>query len=45
VPGDNQTYYAGAVSGGVWKTTDGAKMFELERLVLGPGDDLILQRL
>src|SRR5450759_568318 len=28
VPGDNLTYYAGAASGGVWKTTDGAKTFE-----------------
>src|SRR5215472_14986890 len=28
VPGDSQTYYAGAASGGVWKTTDGAKTFE-----------------
>src|SRR6185312_21192 len=28
VPGDASTYYAGAASGGVWKTTDGAKTFE-----------------
>src|ERR1051325_5030949 len=28
VPGDNNTYYAGAASGGVWKTTGGAKTFE-----------------
>src|SRR5579862_6567133 len=28
VPGDNNIYYAGAASGGVWKTTDGAKTFE-----------------
>src|SRR5262245_19623763 len=28
VPGDNLTYYAGAASGGVWKTIDGAKTFE-----------------
>src|SRR6478609_8828421 len=28
IPGDSQTYYAGAASGGVWKTTDGAKTFE-----------------
>jgi photosystem II stability/assembly factor-like uncharacterized protein len=28
VPGDALTYYAGAASGGVWKTTDGAKTFE-----------------
>src|SRR5262252_2062926 len=28
IPGDTQTYYAGAASGGVWKTTDGAKTFE-----------------
>jgi photosystem II stability/assembly factor-like uncharacterized protein len=28
VPGDTSTYYAGAASGGVWKTTDGAKTFE-----------------
>src|SRR5215510_916975 len=28
VPGDNNTYYAGAASGGVWKTTDGGKTFE-----------------
>jgi photosystem II stability/assembly factor-like uncharacterized protein len=27
VPGDTSTYYAGAASGGVWKTTDGAKTF------------------
>ena len=23
IPGDNQTYFAGAASGGLWKTTDG----------------------
>src|SRR4051794_1200555 len=28
IPGDSQTYYAGAASGGVWKTSDGAKTFE-----------------
>ncbi len=28
VPGDTQTYYAGAASGGVWKTSDGGKTFE-----------------
>ena len=28
IPGDTSTYYAGAASGGVWKTTDGAKTFE-----------------
>src|SRR5262247_1724662 len=28
VPGDPNTYYAGAASGGVWKTTDGARTFE-----------------
>jgi len=28
VPGDTSTYYAGAASGGVWKTTDGGKTFE-----------------
>src|SRR5215813_5849842 len=28
VPGDASTYYAGAASGGVWKTTDGARTFE-----------------
>jgi photosystem II stability/assembly factor-like uncharacterized protein len=28
VPGDASTYYAGAASGGVWKTVDGAKTFE-----------------
>src|SRR5207244_8820237 len=27
VAGDNNTYYAGAASGGVWKTTDGARTF------------------
>src|SRR5262249_7739468 len=27
VPGDSTTYYAGAASGGVWTTTDGAKTF------------------
>src|SRR5215510_4405986 len=28
IPGDSQTYYAGAASGGVWKTADGGKTFE-----------------
>src|SRR5258706_1590893 len=28
VPGDNNIYYAGAASGGVWKSTDGARTFE-----------------
>ena len=28
VPGDPNIYYAGAASGGVWKTTDGGKTFE-----------------
>jgi photosystem II stability/assembly factor-like uncharacterized protein len=28
VPGDTNTYYAGAASGGVWKSTDGGKTFE-----------------
>ena len=28
VAGDTQTYYAGAASGGVWKTSDGGKTFE-----------------
>ncbi len=27
IPGDPTTYYAGAASGGVWKTTDGGKTF------------------
>jgi photosystem II stability/assembly factor-like uncharacterized protein len=27
IPGDTTTYYAGAASGGVWKSTDGAKTF------------------
>jgi photosystem II stability/assembly factor-like uncharacterized protein len=27
VPGDTTTYYAGAASGGIWKTTDGGKTF------------------
>ena len=27
IPGDTMTYYAGAASGGIWKTTDGAKTF------------------
>lgn len=27
VPGDPSTYYLGAASGGVWKTTDGARTF------------------
>jgi photosystem II stability/assembly factor-like uncharacterized protein len=27
IPGDTNTYYAGAASGGIWKTTDGAKTF------------------
>ncbi|MBI1874965.1 MAG: hypothetical protein HYS05_13905, partial [Acidobacteria bacterium] len=26
-PGDTNTYYAGAASGGVWKTTDGGRTF------------------
>jgi photosystem II stability/assembly factor-like uncharacterized protein len=28
VPGDQKTYYAGAASGGVWKTADGGQTFE-----------------
>jgi len=28
IAGDTRTYYAGAASGGVWKTTDGAQTFE-----------------
>src|SRR5512135_2599465 len=28
IPGDTKTYYAGAASGGVWKTTDGAQTWE-----------------
>jgi photosystem II stability/assembly factor-like uncharacterized protein len=28
VPGDPRTYYAGAASGGVWKTTDGGNRWE-----------------
>ena len=28
VPGDPNVYYAGAASGGVWKTTDGGRTFE-----------------
>src|SRR5216683_5284008 len=28
VPGDPSTYYAGAASGGVWKTTDGGNRWE-----------------
>src|SRR5215469_13968589 len=28
VPGDPGTYYAGAASGGVWKTTDGGNRWE-----------------
>src|SRR5262245_11067517 len=27
IPGDTMTYYLGAASGGVWKTTDGARTF------------------
>jgi photosystem II stability/assembly factor-like uncharacterized protein len=27
IPGDTMTYYFGAASGGVWKTTDGARTF------------------
>ena len=27
IPGDTKTYYAGAASGGVWKTTDGGSTF------------------
>ena len=28
IPGDTKTYYAGAASGGVWKTADGGATFE-----------------
>lgn len=28
IPGNTQVYYAGAASGGVWKTTDGGQTFE-----------------
>ncbi|MGE5360096.1 MAG: hypothetical protein ACM3NQ_13855 [Bacteroidales bacterium] len=28
VPGDTKTYYAGAASGGIWKTNDGGETFE-----------------
>lgn len=28
IPGDTRTYYAGAASGGVWKSTDGGRTFE-----------------
>ncbi|MGH9313845.1 MAG: WD40/YVTN/BNR-like repeat-containing protein, partial [Vicinamibacterales bacterium] len=28
IPGDTSTYYAGAASGGIWKTTDSGKTFE-----------------
>jgi photosystem II stability/assembly factor-like uncharacterized protein len=28
IPGDTMTYFIGAASGGVWKTTDGGKTFE-----------------
>jgi photosystem II stability/assembly factor-like uncharacterized protein len=28
IPGNTATYYAGAASGGVWKTSDGGKSFE-----------------
>ncbi len=28
IPGDSATFYAGAASGGVWKTTDGGQTFE-----------------
>ena len=28
IPGDQKTYYAGAASGGVWKTGDGGQTFE-----------------
>ncbi len=27
IPGDTTTYYIGAASGGIWKTTDGARTF------------------
>ena len=27
IPGDTNTYYIGAASGGIWKTTDGARTF------------------
>jgi len=28
IPGDTTTYYAGAASGGIWKTIDSGKTFE-----------------
>jgi photosystem II stability/assembly factor-like uncharacterized protein len=28
IPGDQKTYYAGAASGGIWKTSDGGQTFE-----------------
>src|SRR5438132_840564 len=28
IPGDTSTYYAGAASGGVWKTTDGGRTWQ-----------------
>lgn len=28
IPGDTTTYYVGAASGGIWKTTDGARTFK-----------------
>jgi photosystem II stability/assembly factor-like uncharacterized protein len=28
IPGDTNTYYAGAASGGIWKSVDGGKTFE-----------------
>src|SRR5256886_6725593 len=31
VPGDPSTYYAGAASGGVWKTTDGGNRWDPDR--------------
>ena len=52
VPGDTSIYYAGAASGGVWKTTDGAKTFEpvfdeqpaqaIGALALAPSDPKIV---
>jgi photosystem II stability/assembly factor-like uncharacterized protein len=52
VPGNTLTYYAGAASGGVWKTTDGAKTFEpifddqpvqaIGALALAPSDPKIV---
>ena len=54
VPGSSQVYYAGAASGGVWKTTDGGRTFlpifdsepvqAIGALAVAPSDSSIVSR-